>query len=81
MSWVKEYNKDSQKEVYNMGLGGVLLSVMNCHIYYPGKWAASLTPLTSIRELNASTSDEAKAEAIKMAKAVIDPIYEKLRDA
>lgn len=81
--WVKEYSRDPAIEHYELSIGkSFKLWVSNGHIDYRGKWTAKVYPFANWpRELKATSADEAKAEALELAKSLVDPIWKALQAA
>jgi hypothetical protein len=59
---------------FRMHLEQVTLAVVFGHIDYPDRWVMRFPPFRDLELLSASTAEEAKSEALMIAKEKIDAI-------
>ena len=65
---------DQTPHCWTVKNGRLQLTVLDSHIYYPGKWVMHFRPFYDTHELSAKTLEQAQHKAIEIARKEIDKI-------
>ena len=61
-------DNERKPNTYSVTCGPVRIVVTNDHIHYRGTWVSHCDPLFDTKKLQAQSLDDAKAEALQMAR-------------
>ena len=79
MKWEQEKTKNG--ETWELKAGGLRITVLNCHIYYPGQWVINC-PQLNIKEqtINAplDNSEAARTISINFIRGLLEGYLESL---